>query len=86
MTAYSVRIITPSMSAIVSEEEEAIVHAALAGALAEIASRVQGWEGDRVTASLYRVPPITDRSQISVRVDNVLPHGQRPAGVPEVMG
>lgn len=87
MTAYHVTIITPSTSAMVSPEEEAIVETAVHGAAAEIAAKVRGWEGDRVYASVYRLPPITDRSDTSVKVDQVLPHGQQwPIGTPEVMG
>lgn len=78
MTAYNVVIITPSVSVSAEPmpEEEAIVHAAISGAVAEIAARIHGWEGDSVAASLYRMPPVSARSQIKARVDNVVPHGQ----------
>lgn len=82
MTAYNVVIITPSVSvsAAPMPEEEAIVHAAISGAVAEIAAKVHGWEGDSVAASFYRMPPVSARSQIKARVDNVVPHGHLVTG------
>lgn len=77
MTAYIVNLVTPSFSAQVSDKEKALVREVINGAAAELAARMRGWDGDRVYAVIYPLPPSTAEMQVTARLDNVLPHGSR---------